>query len=374
MREFLREIEETGMSILNEDKKNGTINILAPFVQADKLNKNHRKYPLALLNREIDKVQDQINSGSFIGMSDHPASGMGNVQNASHLINKMFLDASGKGFVEMKILATEKGKNIQAILKGGGKLGLSSRGFGTVNPTTRIVADDFNLVGVDIVMNPSEPEATFDMKNIFESIDFAPKKEDKKGDNKMDMKSKERILNTIYSRDINNGTFVGSFEDYKQKNEKFIDIALCEVNEGLSYEDSVRKVLGDEKGQRVLNKEKQIQEKVEIKDIIFEANVAGISPSEYVKKLNKEIDRQNQKILDDDEEQKSYILREAAMAGANINDPDVKKKILENFAKQKNEPVKILTEKEKAKFKDQEEVRKYDYLVGEKMAAGYKGK
>ena len=150
------------------------------------------------------------------------------------------------------------------------------------------------------------------------------------------------------------------------------------MNEGLSYHEAVKKVLGSEKGQKVLNKEKQIQPKVEIKDVIFEARVAGISPKIYAERLNKEVDRQNEEILNDDYDEKAAILREAASAGANISDPDVKKKILENFKKQKSrleiEPTKKEKMIEKIIQTKEDESQKYDYLVGEKIQAGFKGK
>jgi len=366
----LREIEEVGISVLNENKAKGVMNIMAPWTEAEKLNKNNRKYPLALLKREVNKVQGQISSGAMIGTGDHGTTGRADIKSASHIINKMWLDEAGKGYVEMKILGTERGKNIQEIIKAGGRLGLSSRGFGTVDNVTRIVKDDYVLTGIDIVCDPSSDIATFNKENIFESIDFPVEKKEAK----MNTKSKEKIMETMYYRAVNANEFSGSFEDWQKKNEKFVDIAFCEVEEGLSYGEAVKKVLGFEKGQNALDKEKQIQPKVEIKDVYMEARVAGIDPAKYAEKINAEVDRQNEAILNDNDEQINYILREARSAGMNTADPEVKKKILENFAKQKNEPVKILTEKEKAKFKDQEEVRKYDYLVGEKMAAGYKGK
>lgn len=367
MKNELREISESGISILNENKEKNTMNIMAPWVKSDELNRNNRKYPLALLKREVAKVQGQISSGAMIGTGDHPGSGRADIKSASHLINKMWLDKSGKGYVEMKILGTERGKNIQEIVKSGGQLGLSSRGFGTVDPATQVVKDDFVLTGIDIVCDPSSSIATFNKENIFESVDFSP---EKKGKNEMTITNKKGLMEVAYNRDISSGHFQGGFEDWKTKNEKFVDIALAEVNENLSYEEAVLKVLGSEKGQKALNREKNIQGKVEIKDIFMEARIAGISPKIYAKKLNKEVDRQNEEIFSSDESK--AILREAASAGMNTADPEVRKKILEGFEKQKNAPVKVLTETEKAKIKIEEESQKINALVSEKMAAGGK--
>ena len=188
--EELREIEESSISVLNENKEKGTINIMAPWVEAGVLNKNNRKYPLALLKREVNKVQGQISSGAMIGTGDHGTTGHADIKSASHIVNKMWLDEAGKGYVEMRILGTERGKTIQEIIKAGGRLGLSSRGFGTVDPITQNVKNDYVLSGIDIVMNPSASGATFNKENIFESVDFSAKKSEAK----MGIKSKEKQI------------------------------------------------------------------------------------------------------------------------------------------------------------------------------------
>jgi len=363
----LREIFETGISVLNEDKAKNTVNILASWATAEEENKNKRTYPASLLQREIDKVQKSVEEGSFIGMGDHPGSGQASIESASHIVNKLWMDDNGKCWAEMKILGTEKGKGIQEIIKAGGKLGLSSRSFGTVK--NGIVQDDLKLSGIDIVMNPSSFGATFNKENIFESVDFSEKKE-----TKMEMNSKEKIMQTMYSRDATSGRFHGSLEEWKLKNEQFVDIALLETEEGLSYSEAVRKVMGEERGQKVLNKEAKIEEKVEIKDIIFEANIAGIPPKIYAERLNKRIDEQNKNLLNDDNyDEESAILREATAAGINISDPKIRKKTLEIYESQKGGKTE-LTEKEKLIEKviktKQDEMADIDYLVGEKMLAG----
>jgi len=280
----LKEVEISGISVLNENEKKGTINIMAPWVEAGVLNKNNRKYPLALLKREVNKVQGQISSGAMIGTGDHGTTGRADIKSASHIISKLWVDKSGKGFVEMKILPTERGKAVQEIIKAGGRLGLSSRGFGTVNPITQIVKDDYVLTGIDIVCDPSSDIATFNKENIFESVDFSVEKKE----TKMDMKSKEKIMETMYYRAVNANEFNGGLEDWKKLNERYVDIALLQTEQDFSYEEAVKKVMGEVEGQQALNKEKQIQEKVEIKDVFMEARIAGIDPKIYAEKINAE--------------------------------------------------------------------------------------
>ena len=193
----------------------------------------------------------------------------------------------------------------------------------------------------------------------------------------MGTKSKENIMNMMYHRAVSAGEFRGGLDEWIVKNEKFIDIAFLEVNEGLSYHEAVKKVMGAEKGQKALNKEKQIQEKVTISDIFYEAQVAGIAPKIYAEKLNAGIDRQNAALLNDNEDEEADILREAASAGADISNITVREKILKNFESQKS-GTRELTEKEKMVQKvikiKEDESQKYDFLVSEKIQAGYKGK
>ena len=218
-KKLLREIEISGVSVLSEDKAKNTMNILAPWTEADKLNKNNRKYPLALLQREVDKIQEKINSGMLVGNADHPGTGFANIENASHIVKKLWLDKSGKGFAELKILPTPKGKIIQTIISENGRLGLSSRGYGNVDPTTRIVEKNFSLTGLDVVMNPSFDTATFNKENIFESADFVQDKKEKVV-KEVGLKSKKDLMWLIYNRDCNRNLFRGSFEEWKGLNEK----------------------------------------------------------------------------------------------------------------------------------------------------------
>jgi len=104
--------------------------VLVPWIEADKENQNGRIYPKSLLDREIKRLEPKIKEGSLIGAGDHPASGMADIATASHIVKKLWLDEGGKGWAELAILPTERGKNIQSIIKNGGKLGISARGFG----------------------------------------------------------------------------------------------------------------------------------------------------------------------------------------------------------------------------------------------------
>lgn len=172
MKKELREIIEPKIQILSERKsKDGSMTILAPWIQADRSNKNGRLYPLSLLQREVKSIQDRINSGAAIGSADHPAGAHTTLEDASHIIQKLEIDKDGKGWMEAKILPTSKGKNVIEIINAGGQLGISARGAGTVSPTG-IVTNDYKLLGIDLCTNPSEPTAVFNKDNVFESAEF----------------------------------------------------------------------------------------------------------------------------------------------------------------------------------------------------------
>jgi len=386
---LLREIVEPDISILNEDKKDGTMKILAPWVQAGVENLNHRIYPEKLLRREVDRVQEKISRGSFIGTGDHPASGLSDIATASHIVQKLSIDESGKGFVELKIFPSPRGKSAMEIIRAGGRLGISSRGFGTINPLTKIVEDDYQLQGLDLVTNPSSNIANFNADNIFESVeDFTAvetevekkarlikehHEEAVKVHEKAGIESKENIMWLMYNTHINAGEWRGSFEKWRKIHEKFIDVALAEVNENLTYQEALEKVMGEEEAEKILAKEANIQQRVESKDVYLEAMVAGISPRLMAERINKEVNRQNEDAF---EEETQAILREAQSAGLNTADEKVREKLLNDALQRKIDTPAVLTETQKAKKivkeAEEEEVQKYSFLAAEKISAGYK--
>lgn len=171
----LKEITDTDrFIILHEGKgKNGNLmNILVPFAQSDLKNSNGRIYPRSLLQREIGRLQKEISLGGFLGTADHPKSGNTELGNVSHIVRKMWMDEGGRGWAELGILDTQRGKDLKTIIKAGGRLGVSTRGFGTMEKSTGIVKDDYKLAGLDIVSNPSYKAGMFSQDSIFESADW----------------------------------------------------------------------------------------------------------------------------------------------------------------------------------------------------------
>ena len=126
------------------------------FMQADIVNGNQRVYPLDEIGAAVKGVNARIAEGlSVYGELNHPDNLQIDLNNVSHIITEMSLD--GKNAIgKAKILNTPKGQIVRAILEGGGKLGVSSRGSGNV---VEGKVSGFNLVTVDIVAQPSAPNA-----------------------------------------------------------------------------------------------------------------------------------------------------------------------------------------------------------------------
>jgi hypothetical protein len=135
------------------------------FMQADKKNHNQRIYPLSEISAAVDSVNRIISEGRTVyGELNHPDNLTIDLNNVSHIITEMRMDgcnAIGKA----KILNTPKGQIVKAILDGGGKLGVSSRGAGNV---VEGIVNGFSLVTVDIVASPSAPDAY--PNHVMESI------------------------------------------------------------------------------------------------------------------------------------------------------------------------------------------------------------
>jgi len=166
----LQEIYETKVRILSENKDSNVMNVMVPFIQSDIKNQNGRIYKKSLLQREIARVQGSVKRGSFIGAGDHPSSGLADIATASHIVTALSLDEKGQGTAELRILPTERGKSIQTLIRNNAQLGVSIRGFGDLK--NGVVQDNYKLVGLDIVTNPSFKNAVFDKSNIFESQNF----------------------------------------------------------------------------------------------------------------------------------------------------------------------------------------------------------
>ena len=147
-----------------EQKEDGKKNykIKGVFMQADIKNRNGRVYPMEVLNKEVRRYnKEYINEKRAFGELGHPDGPTVNLERASHMITKLYPD--GKNFIgEAKIMSTPMGEIVKTLMDEGAKLGVSSRGMGSLDQKNgaNYVRDDFYLATAsDIVADPSAPNA-----------------------------------------------------------------------------------------------------------------------------------------------------------------------------------------------------------------------
>ena len=145
------------LQVLSEGKADGPMKIRGVFGRCNEKNNNGRIYPTAVLESQLSKVQPLINERRLCGELDHPQNDTVKLSNASHLITK--LDMKGNELIgEAEILKTPAGLTAKALVEGGVKIGISSRGMGTLpedHNGDKIVNEDFRLVTFDLVADPS---------------------------------------------------------------------------------------------------------------------------------------------------------------------------------------------------------------------------
>ena len=157
-------IEQDTDYLIEQDEKTGNKNykIKGIFMQADIKNRNGRIYPMEVLQKEVKRYNKQyINEKRAFGELGHPDGPTVNLERASHMITALYPD--GKNFVgEAKVLSTPMGNIVKSLMDDGAKLGVSSRGMGSLDQKNgaNYVRNDFQLAtAADIVADPSAPNA-----------------------------------------------------------------------------------------------------------------------------------------------------------------------------------------------------------------------
>ena len=160
---LISEYHDSNLQVITEKRKDGTKEyaIEGVFMQADQKNRNGRIYEKDVLENAVEKyVTEQVKTGRAVGELNHPEGPTINLDKVSHKITELKWQGSdvvGKA----SILNTPMGKIVEGLLEGGVKLGVSSRGMGTLvqKKGTSYVGNDFMLATVDIVQDPSAPGA-----------------------------------------------------------------------------------------------------------------------------------------------------------------------------------------------------------------------
>jgi hypothetical protein len=167
MQQILKEYLAPQVANLTEMKQhNGDTYLSGILMQSEVINGNGRKYRRGELSSVVEECFKKLKSGMYImGELNHPDTLSIDLNNVSHAITEMRMD--GNNVVgRMKLLGTPKGQIAKAIMEGGVRLGVSSRGTGSVNESGEV--SGFNFVTMDIVSVPSAKDALPDL--VYESL------------------------------------------------------------------------------------------------------------------------------------------------------------------------------------------------------------
>ena len=155
-------VEEVEYLFEEEDGGSKNYKIRGPFLQAEIKNRNGRIYPMHILEKEVGRYnKEYIQKNRACGELGHPDGPTVNLERVSHMITRLYPD--GTNFIaEAKVMDTPYGKIVKNLIDEGAKLGVSSRGMGSLVPMrgAQVVKDDFYLAtAADIVADPSAPNA-----------------------------------------------------------------------------------------------------------------------------------------------------------------------------------------------------------------------
>jgi len=159
-------------------QNDGKLMLSGIMQRCDSLNQNGRKYPVDILRREADKYRSVfIKERRALGELDHPESPVVNLSNVSHNVLDLWWDGNNL-MGKIEILGTPSGNIAKELLKAGIRLGISSRGMGSVKAIGEgkvEVQDDFEIVCWDLVSNPSTQGAFMNQLNENKNTQTAAK-------------------------------------------------------------------------------------------------------------------------------------------------------------------------------------------------------
>lgn len=141
-------------------RENNAMFITGKLQEGGVLNGNERMYPPEIMEREVKRYSEMVKDNRALGELDHPDSSIINLANVSHMVIDIWMDGPAV-MGKCKVLDTPSGQILRSLVDAGVKIGISSRGMGSVKEHMgkTIVEDDFQLICFDIVSEPSTPNA-----------------------------------------------------------------------------------------------------------------------------------------------------------------------------------------------------------------------
>ena len=171
---LITEYTETDVQCIVEAKEDGSKShmIEGIFAMAESKNRNGRVYPKGVMESAVKKyVDEQVSKDRAVGELNHPDGPTVNLDKVSHKIEDLQMDGNNV-MGKARILDTPMGNIVKGLLEGGVQLGVSTRGMGSLEQRngSMYVKDDFMLNTVDIVQDPSAPNAF--VNGIMEGVDW----------------------------------------------------------------------------------------------------------------------------------------------------------------------------------------------------------
>lgn len=170
---LIREAAENVQYLVEESNGKKNVFIEGIFAQYDCGNRNGRIYPKSVMEKEVSRYQELIEAKRSLGELGHPPNPQINLNQVSHLITNLRMESDGKVIGRAKILETPMGLIAKNLIENEISLGVSTRGLGSLKPGKdglQEVQDDFHLATVDIVADPSAPDAF--VQGIYESAEW----------------------------------------------------------------------------------------------------------------------------------------------------------------------------------------------------------
>lgn len=164
---------------LTEDSASGRVIARGEFARGDFPTENKRIYGQHLWEREVSRLGPDIQENKVFGELDHPSDGKTKLSRTSHLISSLEIK-DGRVIGAATVMPTEQGKTLLAILNAGGKVGISSRGFGSTAPDGKgneVVGEDYRLMTFDFVADPANRTSYPDFATESISMSKAPSEE-----------------------------------------------------------------------------------------------------------------------------------------------------------------------------------------------------
>ena len=205
------------VEVINEGTEGNTrLRLRGKFQQCDEQNNNGRIYPRKILESQVKAIQEKIGDRSLVGALDHPANDAIHLSQASHLITGLNIGKDGSVIGECEILSTPNGKIVEALINDGVKIGISSRGVGSVTEGIKgkIVNEDFKLITFDLVSDPST-------RGAFPELSESMRENSQRAQEIVSKHKKDRVLLTMLESKISEALKGKQKKLDKNKNNKF---------------------------------------------------------------------------------------------------------------------------------------------------------